>query len=510
MHEAGGCKATYSKLEGHRHVYLDRARAFASVTIPSILLEEGHNESTRISTPYSSVAAIGVQNLASKLQMALFPPNQSFFKLDVDRYTLMELTGGDPTRRAEVDEQLSHIEHAVMSELEQEAMRAPLYEALRHLIVTGNYLLHVGKEGIKGFPLEKFVCTRDPEGRVKMVLIKESFNVETLDDDVLQLAGFSPDDAGGDSKPIDIYTKFYRDGKRWRTYQEVNGVMIPGTEGSYPIDEPPFMPLRWTAVAGEHYGRAHVESFYGDVRALEGLTKSIVDAATASARLLVMVNPTGVTRKEQVAKAQNGAVITGNADDVQFMQTQKSGDMAVALQQVQRLEMRISQAFLSEQGALRDGERVTAEEVRMRAQQLENTLGGVYSVLSTELQLPLVKRLMSQMTKAKKLPALPKDVVAPTVVTGLDALGRGHDLNKYMQLLQAIAPMGPEALGRVNIGDLVKRVGVSLGLEMDGLIYTEQQIQQQQAQAMEQQAQSMMMQAGANNLNAAARQQQQQ
>jgi len=49
MHEAGGCKATYSKLEGHRHVYLDRARAFASVTIPSILLEEGHNESTRIS-----------------------------------------------------------------------------------------------------------------------------------------------------------------------------------------------------------------------------------------------------------------------------------------------------------------------------------------------------------------------------------------------------------------------------------------------------------------------------
>jgi hypothetical protein len=46
----------------------------------------------------------------------------------------------------------------------------------------------------------------------------------------------------------------------------------------------------------------------------------------------------------------------------------------------------------------------------------------------------------------------------------------------------------------------VKRVGISLGLEMDGLIYSDQELQQQQAQAMEQQAQQMMMQAGANNL----------
>jgi hypothetical protein len=358
----------------------------------------------------------------------------------------------------------------------------------------------LGKEGIKGYSLDKYVVTRDPEGAVKQVIIKEDFHIETLPEDVLELTSFSSDDSGGDSKPVSIYTKFYRDGKRWKTYQEVEDQMIPGTEGSYPIDEPPFMPLRWTAIAGEHYGRAHVEAFYGDIRALEGLSKAIVDAATASARLLVMVNPTGVTRKDQVSSAENGAVITGTADDVQFMQTQKGADLGVASTQVQRLEMRISQAFLSEQGALRDGERVTAEEVRMRAQQLENTLGGVYSVLSNEMQLPLVRRLLSMMQKAKKLPELPKDVVEPTIVTGLDALGRGHDLSKYMQLLQALAPLGDEVLGRVNMGDLVKRVGISLGIEMDGLIYTEQDIQQQQAQAMEQQAQQMMMQAGANNL----------
>ena len=158
----GQCKALYNKLSGQRNVYLDRARAFASVTIPSLMMEEGHNESTKIHTPYSSISAVGVQNLASKLQMALFPPNQSFFKMDVDRFTLMELTGGDPTKRAAVDEQLAHVERAVMSEMEKNAMRSPIFEALRHLIVTGNYLLHLGKEGVKGYSLDKYVVTRDP------------------------------------------------------------------------------------------------------------------------------------------------------------------------------------------------------------------------------------------------------------------------------------------------------------------------------------------------------------
>ncbi|WP_416142518.1 portal protein [Escherichia coli] len=42
----------------------------------------------------------------------------------------------------------------------------------------------------------------------------------------------------------------------------------------------------------------------------------------------------------------------------------------------------------------RTGERVTAEEIRYVASELEDTLGGVYSILSQELQLPLVRVLL--------------------------------------------------------------------------------------------------------------------
>ncbi|MDP1159362.1 portal protein, partial [Klebsiella variicola] len=88
------------------------------------------------------------------------------------------------------------------------------------------------------------------------------------------------------------------------------------------------------------------------------------------------------------------------------------------------------------------------------AGELEDALGGVYSILSQEFQLPLVNRIIARMTKKKKLPALPKGVANPTIVTGLEALGRGHDMNKYQMFLQALAPLGPQAVGQfMNVGD---------------------------------------------------------
>ena len=203
----------------------------------------------------------------------------------------------------------------------------------------------------------------------------------------------------------------------------------------------------------------------------------------SSARLLVLVKPNGLTSKDAVAKAPNGAVVTGRSDDIEMMQVQKGGDLQVASSTANRIEQRLAQAFLMESAVTRDAERVTAEEIRMLSAMLENALGGVYSVLSNELQLPLVNRLMARMTKAKRLPNFPKGVVKPSIVTGLEALGRGHDLTKYGQLLQMVSQI-PEAMAMVNVGDLVKRVGTSLGLDMDGLIKSPEQIQEEQQQAM--------------------------
>ena len=133
------------------------------------------------------------------------------------------------------------------------------------------------------------------------------------------------------------------------------------------------------------------------------------------------------------------------------------------------------------------------------AQELESALGGVYSVLSQEFQLPLVNLLLQRLVKAKKMPKFPKDTVQPQIVTGVEALGRGQDLNKLSQFLQYLGPLGPEAIMQnLNLDDYIDRLGASLGIDTGGLIKTpeQKQMEAQQAQAQQQQMMEQQFQQG--------------
>jgi hypothetical protein len=103
---------------------------------------------------------------------------------------------------------------------------------------------------------------------------------------------------------------------------------------------------------------------------------------------------------------------------------------------------------------------------------------------------------MERMSKKDRLPKLPKDIVKPTIVTGVEALGRGNDLNRLdMFLAGANQVVGPEAVMQyVNVSDYFKRRATALGIETEGLIKTEEEIQQAMQAA---QQQEMMMKLGA-------------
>jgi hypothetical protein len=235
------------------------------------------------------------------------------------------------------------------------------------------------------------------------------------------------------------------------------------------------------------------------------LTQSIVEGSAAAAKVLFLVNPNGTTRIRSIAQAENGAIIEGNRQDISVLQMDKFSDFRIAYQAMQGIEERLSQQFMLQSSIQRNGERVTAEEIRYLAGELEDTLSGIYSILSQEFQLPYVNRKIDMLTKAKKLPKLPADVVKPSIVTGMEALGRGQDLRKLDLFVQGMAQaLGPEVLQRyVNLQDYIKRRATSLGIDTEGLIKTEEQIAQEQQQAMQQQ---MLMQAGPSALQEGVKQ----
>jgi hypothetical protein len=209
-----------------------------------------------------------------------------------------------------------------------------------------------------------------------------------------------------------------------------------------------------------------------------------------------MVKPNAVTRKRDLAQTRNGDIITGAQDDVSVLQAQKQYDLQVVERSIQKLEERMSYAFLLHTAIQRDAERVTAQEIRYMAEQLETSMGGVYSLLSQELQLPLVRVLMKRMGQTKEIPSLPKGSVKPTIITGIEALGRGNDLQKLREFVAEIgqlAQINPQVVQALNPNDLLTRIATGLGIDTEGLIKSPEQLQAEQEAAMEQQQMQQVM-----------------
>lgn len=485
LKQQGEVASRYAKLEGLRTSYLDRAREASKLTIPSLIPPDGTNGSTKFKTPYQGLGARGVNNLSSKLLLALFPPNSPFFRLSIGDFQLEKLTK-KKGMRAQIEEAFGQIERSVMSVIETTA-RVRLFEALKHLIVGGNVLLHIMPDKtIRAFRLSQYVVKRDPAGNVLEIIVKERISHRAIPQRVrlacdLEESNDSPDDN------IDFYTSVSldTDGTKFNVKQELNGKIVPGSDGSYPKAKLPWIPLRWSAVENEDYGRGFCEEYMGDLKSLEGLSKAMLEAAAAASKIVFFVKPTSSISIRKLREAPNGSVLDGNIDDVGALQLEKYADMRIAFEQAQEISKRLSYAFMLNSSVQRSGERVTAEEIRYMAGELEDTLGGVYSILSQELQLPLVTVLMDQMAKDGELPVLPSDLVKPTITTGMEALGRGHDLNKLSTFVNQLAPLGPEVLSQyMNIGDFISRVGTSLGIDTKGLVKTQEQIGAERRQAM--------------------------
>ena len=489
----------YAHLMTTRESYLRRARDASKLTIPSLVPPEGHSDSSIYETPYQAVGARGVNNLASKLLMALLPPNAPFFRLTIDDFDILEVAG--PEARGAVEEALARIERTGMGEIEHLALRVPTFELLKHLIVSGNGLLYMPKKGsVKFYRLDRYVVKRDYMGNVLEIITKESVSPMMLPKPAQEIIKNDGDAA----KNIDLYTCVKKTYKGWDIHQEVMGEIIEGTTGSYPEDKNPFIPLRLNRIDGEDYGRGFVEEYIGDLKSLEALTQAIVEGSAASAKVLFMVAPNGTTKARVLAESPNGAIVQGNAQDVSTLQVNKFNDFRVALETSGQITERLSFAFLLNSSVQRNAERVTAEEVRFMAQELESALGGVYSILSQEFQLPLVKLLLNRLEAAGKMPKMPKDSIKPKIVTGIEALGRGQDLNKLAQMLSYLQPLGPEVIQQyMNVGDYIDRLAASLGIDTGGLIKTEEQMaqgQQQQQEMMQQQTMAKMAERAAPQL----------
>ena len=488
-------KSRYEALSTLRSPYLDRARACSALTIPWVVPPDDYHNGRKLPTPFQSIGATGVNSLSSSLLLALFPPNEAFFQYKVEPY-LLEQVG--PDIREQTESNLRKAEDAMLGEMETSGFRARAHEALRHLLIAGNVCLHWPEKAasMRAYHLDNYVVERNGDGHLCCLILRDCMTYASLDPQTREIVGMHGmgDPATtmalqtGMAAPIEVYTEVMYDYAKetYRVRQEVCGQTIPGTEGTYKPDDLPYIVLRGNVVSGEHYGRGHAEDHLGDLTSLEGLAQAIVEGSAAAARVLFLVNPAGQTDIEEITNLPNGAYAPGRKDDITTAGLDKFADFQVTAKTASEIEQRLALAFLLNTAVQRQAERVTATEIRWVAQQLERGLGGMYSLLSQEFQLPVVRLLEKRMTRDGRLPPIDKKLIKPTIVAGIEAIGRGTDADKLEVTFRALSEiLTPQVLAqRINPGNCILRFLNARGVRDDGLIKTDVQVQQENQQAM--------------------------
>lgn len=475
----------WTKLAAIKQPLITRCERYAQLTIPKICLPDGYDAMATDEThDYQSIGAQATNHLTNRAMLALFAPSRPFFRVGVKTGSRTEkdlqAIGMSPQQLNPI---LAALEREGVSLLDQRGQRPKLYSIIRHLIVTGNVLMVLEKESIRCMGIKYYCVKRDGLGKLYTLVIRECMKFDELEQDVKDEL---PNKYNDDST-VYLYKEIQRnDAGDYLLTQSVDMHKLPKKfDGKWPADKLPYRVLTWDLADESDYGTGLVEEYAGDLEALSVLSEAVVDGAVLGSEFRWLVNPTGMTDADTLAKSANGSALAGKPEDIAPTQGGNPVAIQVADEILQRYEKRISTGFLMQSGTTRNAERVTAEEIRLTAQELETSFGGVYSALAISLQGPTAQWLMDGIGAQ-----IAGTDLKISIITGLDALSRNGDLEN---LRQALADLGgtlnlPEQLlGRIKFEPLAQFVGDGRSIDLRPFLMSDQEYQAQQQQIAQQQ-----------------------
>lgn len=473
----------WNTLNNLRASFIGDCEQFAKFTIPTVCSDQPQLSRAAKSSrhDFQSVGAQSVNHLTNKLILALFAPSRPFMRIDVPDEAKAEILRTGITE-PQLDEQFAVAERRLVKRLDQLRSRPKLYEAIRHLIITGNVLLMLRKgRPIRVMGIKRYCVSRDIEGDANEIVICEEVTPDELDTKTrAALAG-----QYNDETKVKYVKWLKRDDAGWKLTHWVNDTHLVALDSQYNEDDMPYVPLVWNLSDEDNYGTGLVEDYSGDFFALSMLAEAEVKAAILASEFRWLVNPAGMTTPEDFEQSDNGSALPGAEGDITPLVSNNAQSLQVIANTNSTYINRIGRAFLLGSAVTRDAERVTAEEIRMQAMELETSLGGVYSRLAIEFQLPLAQFLLRD--TGIEIKGTELDVV---IITGLDALSRQADRDNLMAFLQDITVLGaipPQVSARLRADAITSDLAGARGLLSSRYVASEQEyqaaMQAQQAQA---------------------------
>lgn len=482
-----------------------KAEQYAKWTLPQLMLDivmQRGNQAAVLERDYQEVGALFVNNLAAKITGLLFPATRQFFKvaLGEEIKKAARERGLDETA---LSARYAKLELAACERVFYNASYNQLMMAAKHLAVTGNALLYRDPDSSRTvcYGLRSYTCRRDGLGNVIDGVLWESVAYASLPEDVrLQLSLMQPGRyTNPDYMPnVDLYTRIQKvpKGKRWQwvVSQEVDGYRLPD-ESVYPEHLCPYIFLHWNLAAGEHYGRGHVEDYAGGFAKLSDLSEAAALYGIEIMKLVHLVAPGSGADVDELVQAEVGQYVSGSPDQIKPYDGGDYNKLIAVRQEIAEVVTNLTRAFMYT-GNTREGERVTAYEIRQNALEADNTLGGVYSSLAESWQVPLAHLLLHE-EDPKQIAGITDGTIRLNIVAGIPALGRAGDVQNLIQALSEAAAIieAVRAIGdqRINPERVLDVVLSGSGVDSEAIFFTEaEQQQNRQAQAAAAEAQASM------------------
>lgn len=493
---APSAQGRWSQMTAERTALIKRLVTYAHYTLPKLCLPDGHNHyDDESSHDYQSVGAQAVNHLANKLMLALFAPSRPFFRLDASPQMQAQLKELGMPMDAVV-QKLAEGEVEAIKLLDRLAVRPKLYEAVKNLIVLGNVLMHLEGPTMRVIGIKRYCVRRSLSGAVLELMIADKVIFDELDPAV-QEALLGHTRYKGDQE-VTLYKWIRRNAAGdYELEQWVDQYKLPKQfNGKWPYEKLPYRVLTWDLADGAHYGTGLVEDYKGDFAGLSTLTKAQVIGAVLASEFRWLVNPAGMTKPEDFEQSENGAAIPGVEGDVSLVQSGKAGDLQITMNMAADYVNRIGRGFLLGSTMVRDAERVTTEEIRLIANELETSLGGAYSRLAVDKQIPMAHWLMENIGLG-----IGDSGFIPSVVTGLDALSRSGDLEElklWLGDMAALAQLPEQLQARLHMDALAKALAAPRRIKVDEYVKSPEQVAQEQAAQQAQAAQQQAIEAGIN------------
>ena len=461
---------------------IDRSESFSRWTVAAVMPADG-NDKVEQQHGNVHVGASLVNHLANKIVDVLFPVSRPFFTVAMTPEAQLQIEqeiGEDNAgvMQEQVRDATSRLEKVAMRNLKLTAYRPTAILVCKHLIVTGNALLRRMPDGERVlYPVNRYGVRRDILGaEIETVLCdKKTFSTFSKETQNMILAvhgGTKPDDV------IELLTHYKREGKRWAIRQEAEGVGIGDV--LYQNDEDyDLLILDWTLHPGEHYGRGLVEDHAATFHNIDVTNEAIIDLMAIIADIKFFVRPGSPLSHDLAAlnAAPRGTYWPGNAEDISIPEMRARGDLSTMIEVVARWEAELSQAFLK--STVRDAERVTAQEIRMVANELESAFGGLYSQLAMSWQQKEADYAISKVDFNKEVGAL-GDMFEVVVTTGLESLSREGQIDNLRLAigdLQMMDVVPDDIKGAIHPLRFAKFVFTNRSVDLKAFLNTQEEMQ---------------------------------